>query len=51
MQNQNTARQLEETPELRKVEKLDALMREIRDDARSRSQSYAKETLVPEGGE
>jgi hypothetical protein len=50
VQTQNTAR-IEETPALRKVEKLDALLREIGDDARGRSQSYAKQTLVPEGGE
>lgn len=43
--------QIEETPALRKVEKLDALLRDIRDDARSLSEAYPKQTVVPEGGE
>ena len=50
MQNQNLAR-IEENPVSRKTEKIDTLMRSIRDDARSRSESYPKQTLVPEGGE
>ena len=43
--------QTEKAPADRKTEKLDALLRDIGDDARSLSESYPKQTVVPEGGE
>ncbi len=38
-------------PEQRRTDKVDALLQDIADDARRRSDRYAKETVVPEGGE
>lgn len=34
-----------------KTEKLDALLKEVAEDARQRAETYPGETLVPEGGE
>jgi hypothetical protein len=50
VQNQRHVR-IEETPISREAEKAEALMRTIRDDARSLADTYPKQTLVPEGGE
>ncbi len=41
----------EDHPETRKTEKLDALLREVAEDAHRRGESYPQETRVPEGGE
>lgn len=48
--NQSHAR-TEQTPVSREAEKVETLMRTIRDDARSLSDTYPKQTIVPEGGE
>lgn len=42
---------IEDLRQTRKTEKLDALLREIGDDARRRAESYPEDTRVPEGGE
>ncbi len=41
----------ERHPETEKTEKLDALLKEVAEDAHQRGESYPEETLVPEGGE
>lgn len=41
----------EENPVDRDARRVDTLLRDIRDDAKSLSESYPKETVVPEGGE
>lgn len=48
-----TQRQIrpEVSPDPRKKEQLDTVLASIRDDARSLSPSYSKQTIVPEGGE
>lgn len=50
MRNQSQVR-IEKTPIVKQPEKLDALLESIRDDARSLSRTYLKQTIVPEGGE
>lgn len=41
----------EQHPVTRKIEQLDALLRDVAEDAERRSASYLSESLVPEGGE
>jgi hypothetical protein len=42
---------IEEEPETTQLERLEALLQEIGEDARRKSGTYMKETVVPEGGE